>query len=51
MVSVEGTIIGSPGVIVREANNNRVYDNRIATRMARYRSEILKIVQSELYQE
>lgn len=51
VVSVEGTIIGGPGVIVREGNNNRVYDNRIATRMARYRSGILKIVQSEMYRE
>ena len=51
-VSIQAIVDGSTnnrGVVVRDANQKRIYDNRLSMRFERFRSEILTIVQKRLF--
>jgi vacuolar-type H+-ATPase subunit E/Vma4 len=45
----DGPHRGSGGVIIRDQDGSRVYDNRIETRIVRYRNEIQRMIHERLF--
>ena len=41
--------VGSPGVVIRDDGSARAFDNTIATRLRRYRSDIQRLIADRLY--